>query len=371
MVPVISFSFLSIILRKYFIKSYLPLLASLALLSIYWLFIGGDFIEILYTFLFVLFAILVMLVVKRISSLKLLIVNFYFFLVVFLAAIAVVSFFAYNFELLPYSLTPLGDGDDTYQYYHNYLLGYVNPKIFDFGPVGRVTTFLFEPSYLGWFFTTNLLLVHLWVRKFGPRLLIQTLVLLAALSTFSTMCWIVLGIVLISFIVFKGVELILTKKILVNIISSIILLSGLVIFFSIVGQDKFFESLGPSSSDDRNDRIETSMLYLATGSTAQLFLGRGPGYIGLHSDKGESNPIVKLLVEEGIILTVLIILFVVNCTYRNKYYMIATILWLNSVVILFTPLFILNLLVSKWMMDIDKDGTSLGKAELTENLIEN
>ncbi len=371
MIPVVSFSFFSVVLRKYFLKFYLPLLAALAFLSVYWLLTGGDLIEIIYIYMYVLFAILVMLSVKRISSLKILLIYFYFFLVVILAVISVISFFAFNFELLPYSYTPLGEGDDLYQYYFNYFLGYINPKLFDFGPVGRVTTFLFEPSYLGWFFTTNLLLVHLWVRKRDLRISLQILVFMAALSTFSTMCWLVLGAVFISFVIFKSVELIVNKKSYINIISASILIGGIFVIFSIVGQNRFFEALGPSSADDRTDRMDTSMLFLATASPTQLFFGRSPGYLATHSDKGESNPIIKLLVEEGLLLTILVIVFVVKCTYQNKFYMIATILWLNSVVILFTPLFILNLLVSKWIIDIDKDGASISKAELTENLIEN
>lgn len=368
---VVSLMFFIVVLKKYFLKFYLPFLIFLIVLSVYWLTLGGDVPETIYTYLYILLAIVLMLSIKRIAGLKILIVNLYFYLVVIIAIQSIISFFAFNFELLPYSYSPTGEGDDIYQYYFNYLLGYINPKIYDFGPIGRVTSFLFEPSYLGWFFSTNLLLAHHWVKKREKRVLLQILIFVAALSTFSTMCWLVLGAVLISFLIFKSVEFIVNKKSYINMVSASIIIGGIFTIFSFVGQDKFFEALGPSSSDDRNDRIETSMLYLATASPTQLFLGRSPGYITSHNNKGESNPIIKLLVEEGLLLTILVIVFVVKCTYQNKFYMIATILWLNSVVILFTPLFILNLLVSKWVIDIDKDGASISKAELTENLIEN
>jgi hypothetical protein len=79
-----------------------------------------------------------------------------------------------------------------------------------------------------------------------------------------------------------------------------------------------------------------------------LLLGRGSGFIEKNNGKGESNQFIKLIVENGLISTLLILTFLIYCSYKSRYFMMANLLFLNSVVVLFTPLFILNLLICKW-----------------------
>jgi hypothetical protein len=53
-------------------------------------------------------------------------------------------------------------------------------------------------------------------------------------------------------------------------------------------------------------------------------------------------------VEEGVIGAILVVGFIIFCTRNKDNYMLATLLFLNSVVILWTPLFMLNILVCKF-----------------------
>ncbi|WP_264535066.1 hypothetical protein [Flavobacterium sp. N1736] len=345
------FSLFTVIFKEYFIRYYLPIFLFFSISSIYWITIGGIFVEVIYTFLYVLLAVVLLVSVKRNKSLKSLMINFYFILVSALSVLSIISFLGFNLELVSYELKPVGEGDDVYMYFHNYILGYINPKLFDSGVIGRVCGFLLEPSYHGWFLSTNFFLVSKWVKNKWYVIFVQLIVLLGALSSFSTMSWVVFVIVFASMFMFKFMSILGLKGKAANIIYGLMLFTGIVVVVTVVNQDKLLEILGPSSSEDRTNRLDTSSLFLLTASPMQLILGRGPGFIGKNSDRGESNPIVKSLVESGLISTILILIFVIYCTYRSKFYMIATLLWLNSVVILFTPLFIVNVLVCRWLDD--------------------
>lgn len=346
---IVFFSLFTVVFKRYFLRFYLPIILFYIVSTVYWISIGAILSDVVYSLLYVFLAIVLLVSVKRNKSLKLLLINFYFILVLILSVLSIISFLAFNFELVPYELKPVGEGLDVYVYYHNYFLGYINPKLFESGVIGRVCGFLFEPSYQGWFLSTNFFLVSKFMEKKWYLIFIQLIVLLGALSSFSTMSWVVFSIVFASMLGFKIMSVFGLKEKMANILYGLMLVAGIFAMFTVVNQDKLLEMLGPSSSDDRADRADTSFLYLATASPKELILGRGPGFIGKNSDKGESNPIIKSLVENGIVTTILVLIFIVYCTYRSKYYMIANLLWLNSVVILFTPLFIINVLVCRWM----------------------
>ncbi|MCK8141463.1 hypothetical protein MW871_06105 [Flavobacterium sp. I-SCBP12n] len=284
---------------------------------------------------------------------KSLLINFYFLLVLILAFLSTVSFLAFNLELLPYTLQPVGEGLDVYHLFHNYFLGYINPKVFESGVIGRVCGFLFEPSYQGWFLSTNFFLLSKGIKNKGYLIISQIIVLLGALSSFSTMTWVVFVLVFGSILVFKILALVGLSGKIANICYGLIFLIGIVGIVTVVDQDKLLEIIGPSSSEDRTNRLDTSTLFLLTASPAQFVLGRGPGYITKNSDRGESNPIVKSLVENGLISTIFVLIFVIYGSCKSKYYMIANLLWLNSVVVLFTPLFIVNILVCRWISERD------------------
>lgn len=348
---IVFFSISTIIFRKYFTHVFAPIFFFFIISFIYWVATGAIFQEVVYSFLYVLLAIALMLSVKRNQSLKLLLINFYFILVLLLSILSIISFLAFNLDLVSYTLKLVGEGDDVYRYFHNYFLGYINPKVFESGVIGRVCGFLFEPSYQGWFLSTNFFLLPKWIKNRWCLILAQIILFLGALSSFSTMSWVVFAIVFASIIGFKFMSILSIRVKTANMIYSLTLLVGILTIFTVLDQDKLFETLGPSSSEDRTNRLDTSSLFLFTASPLQLLMGRGPGFIGKNSDRGESNPIVKSVVENGLIFTILVLVFVISSTYKSKYYMIANLLWLNSVVILFTPLFIANVLVCKWLSE--------------------
>lgn len=345
---IIIFSFLMIFKKKENIV-YLLFLAFFIIQFMYYVSSGANFWEAYNNLMCFSLAIILMLFVKRSNSLKELLIDFYFSIVLLFSILSIISFITFNLELAPFELKAVGEGLDVYMSYHNYLLGYVSLRNYEMMDIGRVCGFMFEPSYQAWFLSTNLFLVSKYLKNKRYLRVVQLILLLGALSTFSTMVWIVLIVLFFTIATFKLMSILGFKEKTANILYSLTIVFGILIVFTVVNTDKIIESLGTSSADDRTDRIDTSFLYLASASSKEYLLGRGPGFIGEHNDRGESNPIIKSLVENGVLATVFVLAFLVYCTHRSKYYMITIFMWLNSVVILFTPLFVINLLVCRWM----------------------
>ncbi|WP_423147456.1 hypothetical protein [Rubrolithibacter danxiaensis] len=344
----ISFSFKK---RKvfYFLLTFLPLSI---LLTIIWVLNSPRSIPfILYFFAFTIFTITLLSAAQKVRRLKFVLTKFLLFLVLIQSILAIFSFLTFNFNLLPFSSIKLGDFD-YYNFYYNPFLGYIDPKPMSFGTLGRVAGFMFEPSYLAWFLTTNFFFVHKCTSVKGVQVvLIRVIVFLGAMATCSTMCWLVFLIIFFVKLAFGFLNMIGVRKAMANIAVGLLVFSAPIVFFAEGGQERVGSLLGKSSLDDRQARIQESIFVLLTSSSQKLVLGHAPGFVEVTMDKGESNQYIKLFVEEGILVTVLIIGFVVHCTNGSKYFMIANLLFLNSAVVLLTPLFIINIVVCKWQND--------------------
>ncbi|WP_157821867.1 MULTISPECIES: hypothetical protein [Tenacibaculum] len=247
-------------------------------------------------------------------------------------------------DILNYQLEKIGD-EEYYTYYYYPILGYVNLKYFEWGSIGRVAGYFFEPSYTAFFFTSNFFLISSYFKDKKKRLIARIIIFLAIISTFSTMSWVVLIVVY----GIQGANLILAKLRLKQKTVNIFLIIGFISAILILPKDKIIESLGTSSADDREERAFVSLLLIANSSVPDLFFGRSPGYIERVFDKGESNQIIKNVIELGIVSTLLILIFIVYCTRKTKWYMLTVLIFLNGAVILFTPLIIVNLLVARWL----------------------
>jgi hypothetical protein len=353
----ITFSLLMVLKNKN-IKLLLILLVFF-LLFLYYLFSGANVWDSYTNFICFSLATVLILLVKRSYSLKILLINFYFSIVLLFSVLSIISFITFNFELAPFVLKAVGEGADVYNSYHNYLFGYISVRSYPIMDIGRVCGFMFEPSYQAWFLSTNFFLVSKYLKNRKYLRVIQLIVLLGALSTFSTMVWIVLTVLFFSIGLFKLFLLFGLKKKTANILYSLMILVGVFSVSTIVNTDKLIEMFGTSSGDDRTNRIDTSFFYLVTASSKEFIIGRGPGFIATHNDRGESNPLLKSLVENGIVVTIFVLIFIIYCSYRSKYYMIASLLWLNSVVILFTPLFVINMLVCRWIDELQLETKSV------------
>lgn len=346
---VIAFTF-----KKKVVFWYLVALLSLGIFYFFtWLRSNpGSIAVILYFFAFVSFVIGLITVVKRAPRLANMLILFYFSLVIALSVISFLAFVCFNANLAPFQEVNLG-GFDFYHYYYNPFLGYINPKEFGFGMVGRASTFMFEPSYIAWFLTTNYFLLDKYVKTKGvPVMIAKGVVLLGSLGTFSTAAMVTFAVL---FMLQAGLFVLrvmgVTEKRRNLIVWTLIIMMP--IAYLLTPKDMLGGAFGDTSSlGDREGRMQNSLLILAGSGIKDLALGHGPGYIEMgDSGKGESNQYMKLIVEQGILLTILILVFIVYCTRHNKYFMLATLIYLNSVVILWTPLFLINILICKWQKD--------------------
>ncbi|ACU06119.1 hypothetical protein [Pedobacter heparinus] len=344
----VAFFFFLAITKRSYVYQFGPWVCFFLIQEVYWLLTGNKIVgDTIYFLLFALLASSIVIVAKRIPQLKFLVRRFYLILIVSLSILAILSFLAFNLDIFPYVLKTVGQ-EEYYEYYHNIFFGYVNLKIFETFNIGRVCGYLFEPSYLGWFLTTNFFILdrYLITRKY--LIPVRIIVLLGALASFSTASWIVFAIVGLLNFFYIFLSLIKIKGRLANmiILISFLLVGGITILA--IPKQKLIEGLGTSSHENREDRVMNSLLILANSSIPDIILGRSPGFIEVTVQTGESNQLMKILVEYGIITFSLIIAFIVYCTKKSRLFLVANLLFLNSVVIFFTPLFIFNLIVCKW-----------------------
>jgi len=112
--------------------------------------------------------------------------------------------------------------------------------------------------------------------------------------------------------------------------------------------------LGTSSYSDRENRITESVLIIGSSDLKGLLLGNSPGYLEKQFQHGESDQFFKLLVEEGVIVTILVVVFIVFCLKQNFKFMMAVFIFLNSVVALWTPLFCINIILCHLLTEQEK-----------------
>ncbi|MGN6616593.1 MAG: hypothetical protein ACTHJ5_05410 [Ilyomonas sp.] len=329
---------------------YLTTLVIVGILSFIWWSEAQEAIpNIFYLFAFILFALALLYAEPRLPKLSFLLSRFLFFTVITTSVQSILAFIVYNLDLLPFTTVNLGDLA-FYIYAYNPFVGYIHPREFGSAIIGRPMSYMFEPSYLGWFLATNFFLIDKYCKTKGfyPAFF-KVIVFAGAMATFSTGVWIVFAIIFI----LKGIDKISSlfnfKRKWINLLTILLLTSFAVLVF-FIPKDKIANNLA-SSWGDRNVRMQMSLLILATSSTNQLLLGHSPGFFDVKNETGkaESNQYLRTIVEVGFIPTIVIVAFIIYCTRKNKYYMLANLLFLASVVILWTPLFIINILVCKWL----------------------
>ena len=305
--------------------------------------------DIVYVVVLIIFSFCLYYFLKRIPRLVWFLSAFWLFLLIVVSFFAIVSFFAFNFHLAPYKEVLLG----AYDYYYNPILGYIHLKDFKTGSWGRVCYFMLEPSYLAFFLTTNFFFIDSIpvnpAMKFGSKFI----VFVGAMSTLSTASWVVFGLIFgVSMVYWVVKRLSRNKQITKIIIYS--LLAALVILIIYTPRDKIISILGTSSYTDRENRVGESLLILAGSNVKDILLGNSPGYLEKEFGKGESDQFFKLLVEEGLIVAIFVIVFLVFCLKRNFKFMMAAFLFLNSVVMLWTPLFCLNIILCRLLTEREK-----------------
>ena len=310
--------------------------------SLWFLHSSNTVSDIIYVSVLCIFTFCLYTFLKRTPLLVWLITKFWLCFLLFLSVSAIGAFVTYNFKMLPYTFTPVGH----YLYYYNPIFGYVFVKEFGSTELGRACHYMLEPSYLAFVLTTNFFFIDSMPFTAIVKKLSKPVIFLGAMSTLSTGSWIVFGAVFGISIVYWAVKKIKFSERLARYSVFALLIIGVIIVANIP-KEKIVEYLGTSSFNDRDNRITQSLLILGTSDIKTILIGNAPGYIETNFSHGESNQFMKLLIEEGVILTILVVSFIVVCTKRNFKFMLAVLIFLNSVVIIWTPLFCINLILCR------------------------
>ncbi|MEP6683360.1 MAG: hypothetical protein ABJA35_08870 [Parafilimonas sp.] len=298
--------------------------------------------DIVYVIVLIIFTFCFYTFLKRTPLLVWLLTRFWLVLLLFLSVWSIGAFITYNFKLLPYTFSPLGD----YLYYYNSVFGYVYVKNFGTAELGRSCNYMLEPSYLAFILTTNFFLIKSMPFTALVKKISKPILFFGALGTISTGCIIVFGVVFSVSVVYWFVKKLNFNERVARYIVFALLIIGVAVIATIP-KERIIEYLGNSSFADRDNRITQSLIILGTSDIKTILLGHAPGSIETNFSHGESNQFMKLLIEEGVILTILVTFFIVICTKHNFKFMLAVLIFLNSAVILWTPLFCINLILCR------------------------
>jgi hypothetical protein len=285
---------------------------------------------------------------------------FWLFLLAVVSVFSILSFFAFNFHLVTYKEVLIGE----YDYYYNPILGYIHLKNFETASWGRACYFMLEPSYLAFFLTTNFFFIDSILINPAIKFAIKFIVFAGAMSAISTASWIVFGLIFGISIAYWMIKAFSRNRNITRVIIYSLLAAFIVLVIN-MPRDKIISILGTSSYSDREERITESILILASSDVKGILLGNSPGYMENEFQRGESDQFFKLLVEEGIIVTILVIVFIVFCLKRNFKFMMAVLIFLNGVVVLWTPLFCINIILCRLLTEQEKP------SQIQNNLIMN
>ena len=223
--------------------------------------------------------------------------------------------------------------------------------------LGRACTYMLEPSYLAFFLTTNFWFVNSLPVSSAVKKISKIILFLGALCTLSTGSWVVFAIVFS----IAGVYW-LIKKFNFNEQATrygiyALLAIGVIVLLS-TPKETMIRFFGASSYEDRDNRMAESFIILATSGVDNILLGHAPGFIEKNFEKGESNQFIKLILEEGVLFTIVVIYFIITSLKRNFKFMLAVLIFLNSVVMLWTPLFCINIVLCRILTE-PKDPAAL------------
>jgi hypothetical protein len=305
--------------------------------------------DIIYVIVLTIFTFCMYNFLKRLPRLVWILSMFWLLLLVVVSVFSIVSFFAFNFNLAPYKEMQIGP----YYYYYNPILGYIHLKNFETASWGRVCYFMLEPSYLAFFLTTNFFFIDSIPVNPAIKFAGKFIVFAAAMSALSTASWIVFGLIFGVSILYWMVKAFSRNR----YITRVVIYSSLAVFLVLIvnmPRDKIIDILGTSSYSDRENRITESAVILASSDIKGLLFGNSPGYLEKEFQRGESDQFFKLLVEEGIIVTMLVIFFMVFCLKQNFKFMMAVFLFLNSVIALWTPFFCINIILCRLLTEQQK-----------------
>jgi len=298
--------------------------------------------DIIYVIVLTIFTFCLYYFLKRAPKLVWILSMFWLFLLFVVSVFSILSFVAFNFHLASYKEVML----EAYDYYYNPILGYIHLKHFETASWGRACYFMLEPSYLAFFLTTNFFFIDSFPVNTAVKFTSKFIVFVGALSAVSTASWLVFGLIFGISIAYSIIKRISRNRYITNVVIYSFLIA-FVITIIYMPRDKIISTLGTSSYSDRENRIGESVLVLVSSDVNHILLGNSPAYMEKEVGRGESDQFFKLLVEEGLIVTILVTIFIVFCLKGNFKFMMAVFIFLNSVVVLWTPLFCINIVLCR------------------------
>ena len=256
----------------------------------------------------------------------------------FLVTVSVLEIFAWlaaNLNMLPYEVVQTGE---TSYAYRNTYLGMAYDGAFFLRP----SLWFAEPSYVGLFSGLNFYYILGAPIKPRNKVLLLSLVAAAGSLSGSLTYWVGFPVTFIFWLLFTR-----TLRINKAILNSIILCAAIGAVVMSTTRWYAFDEVAiefSTSYRERVARMSISADMLSTSTVSQLIFGRGSGAIVKRSEiGGESNLLIKLLVEQGLIVLVGYVWLVYYYTRHQPALFLYCMICSVFIVGMLTPWAILNL----------------------------
>jgi len=259
--------------------------------------------------------------------------NIWFIFVAIISFITILASIIANFHLLPLQEIELLNYPIKYQF----ILGMIHSSL----SLERPSFYFAEPSYLGFFLGLNFIFFTSIKDKHNRFVMIM--ILMAGILTGARTIWIGYLAVALLFLLFKILNM--KSSIFQNSVCMIIF--AVIIFFITIYPIEYSYLTEDNSLLTRQIKLYSTLsLFEETFSIPNFLFGQGATFIAHKTMQGgESNAFIKMLVEQGFIMLIFSIVAIFFMLKNYPLLLFYTMITLNAVVLLVSPLFIFNILL--------------------------
>lgn len=260
-----------------------------------------------------------------------------------LCVIAIIAFVGYNSSIIsfvPSSLSILVSGVNeasSYYYLHHNILGNISPRILFGIDFGRVAGFMYEPGYLAFYLGFNILAARDWIDNTRLRKRFVWLNVVAGMAALST--------TFLLFFTFYFVTKITKSKVSsMDITAKWIVFLTLIVFVIVLILKSGY--IGDTSGSARLDRILSYSSLFVKNSGISFLFGNGVGVSGEKFGVGIDSGWLKVFIEQGAVLFVILVTLFARLTKHNRWLMLY-VFYCNFALSLFSiPLFLFLISIS-------------------------
>lgn len=249
-----------------------------------------------------------------------------------LCTMAIIAFVGYKTGLIPFSPLVLSGN----YYFHNPILGNLIPRRLFGTEFGRVTGFMHEGQYFGFFLGMNILLAKDWILDASSRTRFIWINLIAGIFTLSTTFFVFFTLYFLSTCSVGGKK---PDMVLRLMFFSVL---GAMVIGLLIGLNYFEQT----SASIRIIRFFQNWSYFLHGDWLSMLLGYGTGIMRVELGIGFESGWFAILVDHGLIMFLLMASLFAMLTKHNRWLLFYILLTHFANNMFWSPLFLILIAMS-------------------------